>query len=260
MRPERHLRSVLASGGGVGEAPPPARHSVTLLGARGGQGTTTVACALAVMAAAHEPTTIVTADPDCSAAVLGLARPTATPAIVAGSLSLDTTVPVEGGFTVIDGGRLGEIATPRPGVRLAVLRGPCYLALAALHDHAGSYDAVVVVEEPDRALTARDVTDVLDVPVAATVRTSTAVAQAIDAGLLVARVHRLAEFADLRRVLRPIRATPAPPDRHTDLHRPEFGRFPNKIACRDRPSQRHVVPVWDANHRVEHRAPGRGCR
>jgi hypothetical protein len=209
------------------------------------------------MAAAERRTTLVSVDPDCSAAVLGLPRPTATPTTVAGSLRLDSTVP-ESGFVVVDGGRLGDVATRRPGVRLAVLRGPCYLALSTLHDQAGAYDGVVVVEEPDRALTARDVTDVLDVPVLATVRTSLDVAQAIDAGLLVARVHRLAALADLRRVLRACHGSPAPLDQHTDLQWRQPRPFSDEIACRDGPSHWHLAGVWKLARSAEHRTPRRG--
>lgn len=258
MRPDRHLRSVVASGGGVGEAPPPARHPITFIGARGGHGTTTVACALAVMSAAHGPTTLVAADTDSAAAVLGVPRPVETPAHVVGALSLDRLC-ANGGTTVVDGGTFADGSPPELGIRIAVLRGPCYLALTTLVAHVGGFEGVVVVEEPDRSLTARDITDVLDVPVLATVRVSPTVARAIDAGALVARAHRLAELAGLRRLLRPIH-NPAPPDLDTDLQRRIFRLCVTQVACRDDPSQWHVVRPWKETQDAEHRAARRRRR
>jgi hypothetical protein len=49
-----------------------------------------------------------------------------------------------------------------------VLRGPCYVALASLLARAARPDGIILVAEPKRSLTARDVTDVLDVPVVVT--------------------------------------------------------------------------------------------
>ena len=261
MRPERHLRSVIASGGGVGEAPPPARH-ITVVGARGGHGTTTIACALAVMSAAQGPTTLAAVDTDTAAAVLGLPRPATTPVAVVGSLQLDSISGATDatGTTIVDGGTIVGAPLAGPGMRIAVLRGPCYLALATLLAHGRDYDGVVVVEEQDRSLTASDISDVLDVPVLATVHASPAVARSIDAGMLVARTHRLAELADLRRLLRPNVVSPAPRDRDTDLQWPKFGHCITEVGCRDRPAQRHVVRVCKATESAEHRPARRRSR
>src|SRR5688572_3966081 len=146
MRPDRHLRSVVASGDGVGEAPSPARH-ITVVGARGGHGTTTVACALAVMSAAQGPTTLAAADIDTAAAVLGLPRPVSTPTHVVGSLSLDRvgSPSASSGMTIVDAGTIVDAPPEAQGLRIAVLRGPCYLALATLLAHGRDYDGVVVV-------------------------------------------------------------------------------------------------------------------
>lgn len=261
MRPDRHLRSVVASGGGVGEAPPPARH-ITFVGARGGHGTTTVACALAVMSAAQQPTTLAAADTDTAAAVLGLPRPVRTPVAVVGSLDLDsaTGAALNGAATIVDAGSATTAPPTAAGLRIGVLRGPCYLALATLLAGGGHLDGVVVVEEADRSLTARDVSDVLDVPVLATVRVSPAVARAIDAGMLVARTHRLPELADLRRLLRLTHTAPAPRDLDTDLHRRILRRRGTEVGCRDRPDQRHVVGACKDARSAEHRPAGRRGR
>lgn len=69
-----------------------------------------------------------------------------------------------------------------------VLR-PCYLALRrALH--APRPTAVVLITEPERALSAGDVEDVLGVPVAATISWEPAIARAVDSGLMSARLPR----------------------------------------------------------------------
>ncbi len=77
---------------------------------------------------------------------------------------------------------------------LAVLR-PCYLALRRALAAPLRPDGVVLVTEPGRALQGRDVEDVLGVPVWAEVPLDPAVARAVDAGLLAARLPRPAERA-----------------------------------------------------------------
>ena len=86
------------------------------------------------------------------------------------------------------GGRCGADWEP-PGYSLLVVR-PCYLALRAAVGMEHRPDGAVVVEEPGRALVARDVGDVLGVPVVATVTLDPAVARAVDAGVLCRRVPR----------------------------------------------------------------------
>jgi hypothetical protein len=49
---------------------------------------------------------------------------------------------------------------------------------------------IVLVDEPGRALTSTDVEHALGVPVVADVRLDPAVARAVDAGLLIARLPR----------------------------------------------------------------------
>ena len=67
---------------------------------------------------------------------------------------------------------------------------PCYLALrrAASDELVRTASGIVIVEEPGRALGAREVADVLGVPVLATVPVRATVARVIDAGVLVARL------------------------------------------------------------------------
>jgi hypothetical protein len=87
-----------------------------------------------------------------------------------------------------DGARAAvvEVAT----CSLLVMR-PCYLAVrraaaASLRPHG-----IVLVQERGRALTARDLEDVVGVPVLAEVEVDPAVARSVDAGLLSSRLPRL---------------------------------------------------------------------
>jgi hypothetical protein len=74
-------------------------------------------------------------------------------------------------------------------VSLLVVRA-CYLALRRAVALPLRPSGVVLVEEPGRALDARDVQDVLGVPVVACVAQDPAVARAVDAGLLATRLPR----------------------------------------------------------------------
>jgi cellulose biosynthesis protein BcsQ len=77
-------------------------------------------------------------------------------------------------------------------VSVVVLRG-CYLALRrTVHAPALARTAgAVLVEEQGRSLSARDVSDVLDLPVLARVPVKSTVARTIDAGVLAARLPDL---------------------------------------------------------------------
>ena len=79
-------------------------------------------------------------------------------------------------------------------VSLLVLR-PCYLALRRALAAPIRPSAVVLVNEPGRALTRRDIEEVLGVPVRAEIDYDPAIARAVDAGLLAGRVPRALERA-----------------------------------------------------------------
>ncbi|MEA2825842.1 MAG: hypothetical protein QOG43_281 [Actinomycetota bacterium] len=79
-------------------------------------------------------------------------------------------------------------------VSLLVLR-PCYLALRRALAAPIRPSAVVLVDEPGRALTRRDIEDVLGVPVRAEIDYDPSIARAVDAGLLAGRVPRSLEKA-----------------------------------------------------------------
>lgn len=181
--------------------------TLTFAGAKGGQGTTTVASATAVLAAGHLPTTLVTDDLVHTAALLGLPRPTGTAAIHVSSNLWLATQAVDGtAITVVDGDAAGLDGAER----YTVVRGPCYLALAAVLERPGPPpDGIVLLDEKGRSLTARDVTEVTGIPVVATVVVSEVVARAIDAGLLLARMHRLTDLQALRTLAAPPSSTPS---------------------------------------------------
>ena len=244
--------------------------TITLHGARGGQGTTTIAAALALFAAESGPTTLVCDDPTATCALLGIPAPLGDDwAQVTPSLRLDPSGPQPASHgidatVVIDGGRLhqagvgdrtvapaGEI-DPLPGEHYAVLRGPCYVALASLLSSLGPrIDGVVLVTEDGRSLSAADVHDVLGVPVVASVPTHPAIARTIDAGLLTSRLHRLPQLRPLRTLaLTPDRPRNGTPEQDTDLPLPKIGNDRCLISRCRAPSQ----GVWERWH-AEHRTP-----
>jgi MinD superfamily P-loop ATPase len=66
----------------------------------------------------------------------------------------------------------------------------CYLALRRAHASASRPTGVVLLREPGRALTPRDVSATLGAPIVAEIQLDPAIARAVDAGLLVAALPR----------------------------------------------------------------------
>ena len=104
-------------------------------------------------------------------------------------------------MAVVDAQRLDQLDARPGGLFVVVLRGPCYLGLRTITTCGVRADGIVLLMEPGRSLTRRDVSDVCDVPVIAEIAVTANVARTIDAGLLVARLDRLPEFNALRRHL-----------------------------------------------------------
>ena len=182
---------------------------------KGGSGTTVVASALALLHARTAPAGALLADlvGDVPAA-LGIPEP-AGPGLAAwlgaaddvGADALERlAVPVAPGLdllaaalahdarpVVIDAGSspTGAALDIAAGaaVSLLVVR-PCFLALRRAVAAPVRPSAVVLVREPGRSLGRRDVEDALQVPVCAEVDLEPAVARAVDAGLLTARLPR----------------------------------------------------------------------
>ncbi|HEY4378097.1 MAG TPA: hypothetical protein VGM93_13105, partial [Acidimicrobiales bacterium] len=92
-----------------------------------------------------------------------------------------------------------------PGSAAAVLAGaanrsllvtrPCYLALRRVAQAPVAPSGVVLITEPGRSLGRRDVEDVVGAPVVAELALDPAVARAVDAGILAARLPRSFERA-----------------------------------------------------------------
>lgn len=192
--------------------------------AKGGSGTTVIACALAVSARRTESSTLVDLGGDCATA-LGLDEP-AGPGVAdwmssptAGPPELERlAVPIRDQVRLIPRGvgvppddqwaRLAAAlggsenviidagtGCPPPALReaaqqsLLIIR-PCFIAIRRAQQLNTRPTGIVLVDEPGRALTSRDVENALGVPVVAEVRVDPAVARAVDAGLLLARLPK----------------------------------------------------------------------
>lgn len=178
--------------------------AISLVGVRGGSGTTTIAAILALHASTMVGAELVAEDTSLVAALLGLTEPEDLPTELIGGLTLTKDSSGTAGMAIVDGGRLDPARERSRGAgerRIGVLRGPCYLALRALLAADHDLDGLIVVAEPGRALNERDVADVTGVPVIATVPVTPAVSRSIDSGLLARRHANLAEFRPLRRWL-----------------------------------------------------------
>ena len=118
-----------------------------------------------------------------------------------GADRLAAALAAHGSTVVVDcgspGDPVGSTIAAAAGLSLLVLR-PCYLALRRALAAPIRPSGVVLVSEPRRSLTSRDVEEVLGVPVRAEVAWDPAVARCVDAGLLGGRVPRALERA-LRR-------------------------------------------------------------
>jgi hypothetical protein len=161
------------------------------------------AAALALLIAGHGSTELVADDLGTTAALLGLAstQDSSAPIDVAPRLALSSTSTGSAEVAVIDAQRLDQLHQKPDGVLLVVLRGPCYLGLRTITMTDVRADGIVLLMEPGRSLTRRDVSAVCDIPVVAEIAVTANVSRTIDAGLVVTRLHHLAEFTPLRRYL-----------------------------------------------------------
>ena len=211
--------------------------NVILTGARGGQGTSTIAAATALYAVAQVSTQLVAVDTSATAAVLGLPEPSHDEVSVTEQFTLTNRSSGDPVVRITDAGTT-TTSVAGGGVRLVVLRGPCYVALRGLVRGGGRRpDGIVLLVEPGRSLSARDVEDMTGVSVVATVPVTPTVARAIDAGLFVARLHRLSDLAALRRHAarsrNALRRLQRRPNRHLSrCRRPQ--REPARNGCQDR--------------------------
>ncbi len=172
----------------------------SVFGVSGGAGATTVAAVLSLTGSALVPTLLQSSDLGQVAGVLGLDSHADTTAEVLPGLTIGHGRPGRVGLVVADAGHADAQTAALPGARrIGVLRGPCYLALRRLASMDHGLDGLVMLAEQGRVLNERDVADVTGLDVVATVPVTPAVARAIDAGILPARLPRLREFARLSR-------------------------------------------------------------
>jgi hypothetical protein len=192
--------------------------------AKGGSGTTVVAATLALAS----PTNSLLVDLDGELpAALGLAEPAGqgiadwlasdAPASAVADLAVEInrstqlvprgTVPVDRRsprwpelgawladrpYAVVVDAAGGDPPNPLGDVgRTLLVTRACYLALRRAVATPWRPDGVVLVAEPGRALRAPDIERALGVPVVAAISLDPAVARAVDAGLLAARLPRL---------------------------------------------------------------------
>jgi hypothetical protein len=191
--------------------------------AKGGSGTTVVACTLALISATDQPTTLVDLSGDAPAA-LGIDEPpspgvsewmTSPTATVADLTGLSAPVRNEArliprgsapmpadqwtrlasslagmpGRVVVDAGTGPPPRAMHDGAEHSLLvTRPCYLALRRAQRMTTKPTGVILVTEPGRALGASDVEHALAVGVIAELHYDPAVARAVDAGLLAARL------------------------------------------------------------------------
>jgi hypothetical protein len=192
--------------------------------AKGGSGTTVVSCAMALGSARSHPATLVDLGGDCATA-LGMNEPDG-PGVVdwLASPTAGATELVRLALTVRDDVQLiprgdgdpPDNQWPRLATALAALDTvivdtgtgcppqalheaaaqslliirPCFMAIRRAQRLAIRPTGIVLVDEPGRALTSTDVERALGVGVVAEVRLDPAVARAVDAGLLIARLPR----------------------------------------------------------------------
>jgi len=196
--------------------------------AKGGSGTTVVAAALALVLSQRRPAVLIDLGGD-SPAALGLAEPqgpgvaewfasaTADGAALT-RLAVDATealqlvprgvapLPPPGdpqwarlvaavtatGLTVVvdSGNGPPPAALMSSATHSLLVTRPCYLSLRRAVATGLHPTGIVLIDEPGRALTARDVERSLGAPVVAELQYDPAVARAVDAGLLASRLPR----------------------------------------------------------------------
>lgn len=193
---------------------------------KGGSGTTVVAASLALVLSHRRPTLLVDLAGDAPAA-LGMGEPAgpgvadwlASPTADAGALgrlalpatatlqllprgsrptgsstrwpALATALAAHEATVVVDAGTgTPDAALAAAATHRLLITRPCYLGLRRAVAAEVQPTGIVLVTEPGRALSGRDVERALGAPVVAEVQYDPAVARAVDAGLLASRLPR----------------------------------------------------------------------
>lgn len=161
---------------------------ISLKQSKGGQGTTTFAAALALEAAATGFDVLIVGHDADIPAVFGLASDEATQLTSSIRYHAADCAPEMAASVVILVGDAADNPPCAVDLALLVTRG-CYLSLrrAVKSESPIVVDGVVFVAEDGRALKSDDVSNVLGLPIVATVHVTETVARVIDAGVLVQR-------------------------------------------------------------------------
>ncbi|MGH9117141.1 MAG: hypothetical protein ACRD0A_04470 [Acidimicrobiales bacterium] len=171
----------------TGGAAAPRQACAALYTAKGGQGCTTTAVALALVVGRSRRVALVAHNPADVLAIAGqvpVDGTSSTPLAAGATLVLD---PPSGAPVVIhDAGPTLDTGLLPAGTATYLVTRPCFLALRAAVEHPVHPAGVIVIHEPGRAITAHDIEAVLDAPVVATIPVSPAISRRVDAGLLAA--------------------------------------------------------------------------
>jgi len=179
-----------ASGTAIKETAMTTPTTVTFVGAKGGVGTSTVATLHAIALARREHTVRLTsthtAGVEDLAALLGVPAPGAGETVTVLPRLTLADQPCADGHTVVDAGT--DCFSDHDGPVYVVLRND-YLSLRRALAGPRTTAGIILISEPNRSLTRRDVADVLAHPIVAELRLDPAIARAIDAGLLSSARH-----------------------------------------------------------------------
>lgn len=161
--------------------------NIGFVGAKGGQGTSTIAASVALGLSQFQAVHLRSDQPSDLFAIVGMPDPIDTEC-VQHSTSLSIGTDESERLTVTDYGTNWE-SELEPTALYAVVRGPCYIALRRLLTMPRP-NGIIIVAEEGRSLGRRDVEDVIGVPVIAEVPVNAAVARSVDAGLFGTRVPK----------------------------------------------------------------------
>ena len=156
---------------------------IHLWGAKGGVGTSTVAAVVALHLARRQPVELRAND------TAGLNELRAILGIPAGEGPVALGREHDGHTAVVIDGGTDPQPPPDATASFLVTRA-CYLAIRRALAAGARPRGIVLIAEPERSLCARDIEDVLDADVIATIPVSPTVARAVDAGLIAARPPR----------------------------------------------------------------------
>ncbi len=176
---------------------------ITLYSAKGGQGTSVTAAALALEIAKSSTTNLYDMADGDLAPILGIPSNAdgvseVTPALTLTTLHQDLSpnnhadsVIFGSDVRVVDAGLIPNHAArhvlDESDHRLLVIRG-CYLALRKATASDIKPTGIILISEPQRSLGLRDIEDVLGVPVIGTIPFAPAVSRTVDAGLFPMRM------------------------------------------------------------------------